>query len=67
MRQPNRTSSTEAVPVDESTRQLTNAQRTFADVVGGELARLWNEQQTMVSGDSEHSSCQKPTRRLPKG
>ena len=46
MRQPYRPSSTRTTNSDDSSRQLTNAQRTFADVVGRELARLWIDGQT---------------------
>lgn len=60
-------SSLEASPVDAPSRQLTDAQRAFADVVGKELARLWIEQPGVTSHDTGHKTCHQGLRHRSQG
>lgn len=45
MQQPSRSSAVDSGTVEGPAPQLTDAQRTFAEVVGRELARLWIHEQ----------------------
>ena len=48
MRQSHRPSTPETGSNHDPSRQLTDAQRAFADVVGRELARIWLDGQAVI-------------------
>ncbi|MFO1044486.1 MAG: hypothetical protein U0941_22160 [Planctomycetaceae bacterium] len=49
MQQPSGTSNSKSNHADDSSSQLTEAQRRFAEVIGWELARLWIDEQAAKS------------------
>lgn len=49
MQQPGRTSDSTSGHAVDSSSQLTDAQRRFAEVIGRELARLWIDEQAAKS------------------
>lgn len=56
MRQSHQPSTSETGSNHDPSRQLTDAQRAFADVVGRELARLWIDHQTSTSATNQEAS-----------
>ena len=68
MRQSHQPSTSETGSNHDPSRQLTDAQRAFADVVGRELACLWIEQQAGASQNTDYELPRQRSRRLrPEG
>ena len=65
MRQSHRPSTPETVSNHDPSLQLTDAQCTFADVVGRELARLWIDHQTAASATNRREASLKASPRQP--
>ena len=65
MRQSHRPSTPETGSNHDPSLQLTDAQRTFANVVGRELARLWIDQQTSTSATNRQGASLKASPRQP--